>query len=290
MIYLHDINPIAFSFGRLQVHWYGLMYLAGFTCAWFLGRYRIAQNRLPGIQYEGFADLLFYAMSGVVIGGRVGYMLFYAPEQWMAHPLDVFKIWQGGMSFHGGVLGVLIASAIWSRKYRIAYIDCVDFLAPLVPLGLCFGRLGNFIGGELWGKWTHANWGVIFPRAPELADTPMNVIRREYAENLLNRFARHPSQLYEAALEGVVLFTVLWVVSIRPCPRYLVSGLFALLYGIFRFLLEFVRMPDNGVYVAFGWLTRGQILSVPLILVGIAFIALSQRATASSAFEMKKKS
>ena len=288
MTYLHQIDPIALSIGPLQIHWYGIMYLLGFGAAWFLGRSRTLAGRLPGVDLNGFSDLLFYAMLGVVIGGRVGYMLFYAFPELVAHPLSLFKVWEGGMSFHGGLLGVLVAVLWWSRKSRLPFFDVVDFVAPLVPLGLGFGRLGNFVGGELWGKFTEAGWGVIFPHVP-LSDIPAGQpameqlmtsaqIQQQYAAGLLDRYARHPSQLYEAVLEGVVMFAVLWSFSMKPRHRYAVSGLFALLYGIFRFCIEFVRMPDNGVYVAFGWLTRGQILSLPLVAVGLCLLWLSRRA------------
>ncbi|MCD7098199.1 prolipoprotein diacylglyceryl transferase [Stenotrophomonas sp. MMGLT7] len=278
MIHLHQIDPIAFSLGPVQVHWYGLMYLLAFLSAWWLGRLRIGAGRLPGVTMDGFSDLLFYSMLGVVLGGRIGYMLFYAFGELVANPLVLFKVWEGGMSFHGGLIGVLVAAAWWTRKHRLHFFDVMDFIAPLVPLGLGFGRLGNYIGGELWGKFTHAGWGIIFPHAPELADLPPEQLQSLYAQGLLDRFARHPSQLYEALLEGLVLFAVLWVYSLRPRHRYAVSGLFALLYGVFRFLVEFVRVPDNGLYVAFGWLTRGQILSTPLIVLGLALLALSRRA------------
>ncbi|AAF85132.1 prolipoprotein diacylglyceryl transferase [Xylella fastidiosa] len=287
MIYLHAIDPIAFSLGPVKVHWYGLMYLASFGAAWCLGRQRIQAGRLLGVNMDGFSDLLFYAMMGVVLGGRVGYMLFYAFHDFLQEPLLLFRVWEGGMSFHGGLIGVLLAVAWWSRRHRLQMFDVLDFGAPLVPVGLGFGRLGNFIGGELWGKLTHNGWGVIFPRAP-LSDVPagqlamqdvMNFvqIQEHYAAGLLGHYARHPSQLYEAFLEGLVMFIVLWLFSRKPRPRYAVSGLFALLYGVFRFLVEFVRMPDNGVYVAFGWLTRGQILSLPLIVIGLFLFWLSCR-------------
>ena len=279
MIYLHHIDPIAFSLGPVQVHWYGLMYLLAFFSAWALGRSRIRAGRLPGVDMNGFSDLLFYAMLGVVIGGRVGYMLFYAFDALLANPLILFKVWEGGMSFHGGLLGVLAGCLWWVRRQRLHFFDVMDFVAPLVPLGLGFGRLGNYIGGELWGKYTGSSWGVIFPRAEQgLQDLPWDQLQAQYASGALNALARHPSQLYEAFLEGVVMFAVLWLYSAKPRARYAVSGLFALLYGLFRFLVEFVRMPDNGIYVAFGWLTRGQILSLPLILLGLWLLWLSRRA------------
>ncbi|MDG2526326.1 prolipoprotein diacylglyceryl transferase [Stenotrophomonas sp. HITSZ_GD] len=279
MIYLHHIDPIAFSLGPVQVHWYGLMYLLAFFTAWSLGRVRIRAGRLPGVDMNGFSDLLFYAMLGVVIGGRVGYMLFYAFGDFIANPLLLFKVWEGGMSFHGGLLGVLAGSLWWVRRQRLHFFDVMDFIAPLVPLGLGFGRLGNYIGGELWGKYTGSDWGVIFPRAEAaLQNLPWEQVQAQYASGALNALARHPSQLYEAFLEGVVMFAVLWLYSAKPRARYAVSGLFALLYGVFRFLIEFVRMPDNGLYVAFGWLTRGQILSLPLIALGLWLLWLSRRA------------
>ncbi len=288
MIYLHDIDPIAFSLGPIKVHWYGIMYLLGFGAAWWLGRQRIRAGRLPGVTENGFSDLLFYSMLGVVLGGRIGYMLFYATSEFLHNPLLLLRVWEGGMSFHGGLLGVLAAGWWWTRKHRLHFFDTIDFVAPLVPLGLGFGRLGNFIGGELYGKFTNAGWGVIFPHSP-LKDVPAGLpsmeqlisaaqIKQDYAAGLLDQYARHPSQLYEALLEGLVMFLVLWLYSMKPRPRYAVSGLFALMYGSFRFLVEFVRMPDNGAYVAFDWLTRGQILSLPLIALGLVLLAMSRRA------------
>ncbi|QNH18127.1 prolipoprotein diacylglyceryl transferase [Xanthomonas sp. SS] len=279
MTYLHQIDPIAFSLGPVKVHWYGLMYLAAFASAWWLGRLRIRAGRLPGVDMEGFSDLLFYAMLGVVLGGRIGYMLFYALGDFLANPLLIFKVWDGGMSFHGGLIGVLVAAAWWSRKSRLHFFDTMDFVAPLVPLGLGFGRVGNFVGGELWGKFTNAGWGVIFPRTPELQDWPLAQIQAQYASGALDKFARHPSQLYEAVLEGLVMFAMLWAFSLRPRRRYAVSGLFALLYGVFRFAVEFVRVPDAPIgYLAFHWLTMGQILSTPLILLGLFLLWRSRRA------------
>lgn len=288
MTYLHQIDPIAFSLGPVKVHWYGLMYLAAFASAWWLGRLRIRAGRLPGVDMEGFSDLLFYAMLGVVLGGRIGYMAFYALGDFLANPLLIFKVWDGGMSFHGGLIGVLVAAAWWSRKSRLHFFDTMDFVAPLVPLGLGFGRVGNFVGGELWGKFTNAGWGVIFPRAPlqDVADAPAMQsllsaaqIQAQYASGALDRFARHPSQLYEAVLEGLVMFVALWAFSLRPRARYAVSGLFALLYGVFRFAVEFVRVPDAPIgYLAFHWLTMGQILSTPLILLGLFLLWRSRRA------------
>lgn len=279
MPYLHQIDPIALSLGPLKVHWYGLMYLLGFAVAWWLGRRRVRAGRLPGVDDNGFSDLMFYAMLGVVVGGRVGYMLFYDFGPFLHDPLLLFRVWEGGMSFHGGLLGVLAAIAWWSRRHRLHFFDTVDFIAPLVPAGLGFGRIGNFIGGELWGKPTHGTvferLGVIFPRAlPEpFASMDAATLRAQYEAGLLDTFARHPSQLYQATLEGLVMFCVLVWYSRRPRPRYAVSGLFALLYGCFRFLVEFVREPDAQLgYLAFGWLTMGQLLSLPLVLLGLFWL------------------
>ncbi|HZP66354.1 MAG TPA: prolipoprotein diacylglyceryl transferase [Rudaea sp.] len=278
MPYFHDINPIAFSIGPLAVHWYGLMYLAGFIGAWVLGNRRRKAGRLP-VGDDAFSDLAFYVMMGVILGGRIGYMLFYVPLDWIWHdPLALFRVWEGGMSFHGGLLGVLLAGWWWSRRNRIHFFDTVDFVAPLVPIGLGLGRLGNFIGGELWGRHTDLPWGMIFPRALESLGKSRDELYQMYLAGQLNHEARHPSQLYEFGLEGVVMFTVLWIYSRKPRPRYAISGLFALLYGVFRFCVEFVREPDVQLgFIAFDWLTMGQILSLPLIVVGIVLLWLSRR-------------
>jgi phosphatidylglycerol---prolipoprotein diacylglyceryl transferase len=280
MTYLHQIDPIAFSIGPVAVHWYGIMYLLGFGAAWWLGNRRIAAGRLPGVNADAFSDLLFYAMIGVVLGGRIGYMLFYTPAAFLDNPALLFRVWEGGMSFHGGLVGVLIASLWWSRKHKLHFFDTMDFVAPLVPLGLGFGRLGNFIGAELWGKTTDGSWGVVFPHSlpAELAQLSPQALRTLHDSGALDAYARHPSQLYQAALEGLVLFVVLWCVSRTPRARYLVSGLFALLYGVFRFAVEFVRMPDNGIYLAWDWFTKGQLLSIPLIVLGLYLIWRSRRA------------
>lgn len=281
MIFLHQIDPIALRLGPLQVHWYGVMYLLAFAVAWFLGRSRVRAGRLPGVDDNAYGDLMFYGMLGVVLGGRFGYVLFYAFEDFLRDPLMLFKVWEGGMSFHGGLLGVLAAGWWWARRQRLQFFDVIDFVAPLVPPGLGFGRLGNYIGGELWGKPTEAGWGVVFPRAlpPELAALDPAALRARFDSGLLDLYARHPSQLYQFALEGVVMFAILWWYSRKPRPRYAVSGLFALLYGVFRFVVEFVRVPDAQLgYLAFGWLTMGQALSLPLIALGLVLLAMSRRA------------
>jgi phosphatidylglycerol:prolipoprotein diacylglycerol transferase len=255
--------------------------LLGFVSAWWLGRQRVRAGRLPGVNEQAYGDLLFYSMLGVVLGGRIGYVVFYNFAELLRDPLMLFRIWEGGMSFHGGLLGVMGAAWWWARSHRTHFFDVMDFVAPLVPPGLGFGRLGNYVGGELWGKFTDGGWGVIFPRAPEFANWTAQQLQTQYAAGALDRYARHPSQLYQAALEGLTMFVVLWWFSRKPRPRYAVSGMFALLYGCFRFLVEFVRVPDvqlgdNG-YLAFGWLTMGQVLSTPLILLGLFWLWLSTR-------------
>ena len=277
MTYLHQIDPIALSAGPLKIHWYGLMYLLAFVSAWWLGRQRIRAGRLPGTDMNGFSDLLFYGMLGVVLGGRIGYILFYSFGAFLDNPLMILRVWEGGMSFHGGLLGVMIAALWWTRKQKLHFFDTMDFVAPLIPLGLGFGRIGNFIGAELWGKYTQAGWGVIFPTDPQFSGWTSAQLQAQHATGALDQFARHPSQLYQAFLEGVLMFGILWWFSSKPRPRYAVSGMFALLYGVFRFLVEFVRVPDEGKYVAWEWLTKGQILSVPLILFGIYMFWLSRR-------------
>jgi phosphatidylglycerol:prolipoprotein diacylglycerol transferase len=278
-----DINPVAFHLGSIQVHWYGLMYLLGFLFVAVLGEYRRRLGRLP-VSREALGDLFFYGMLGVIVGGRVWYMLFYYEGGigWIWHqPLALFKVWDGGMSFHGGLLGVLAAALWWSRRHRLHFFDTMDFVSPLVPLGLGLGRLGNFINGELWGKPTSLAWAMIFPNA-HADDAAYVGTHPALSQQLLQLggLTRHPSELYEMALEGVVMFVVLWLVSLKPRPRYLVSGLFALMYGCFRFAVEFVRVPDPQLGYLFGtsWVTMGQMQSLPLIVVGVWLLALSRRA------------
>lgn len=283
MTLLHDIDPIALPlpFWPHGIHWYGVMYLLAFGAAWFIGRQRVRAGRLPGVDENGFGDLLFYGMLGVVLGGRIGYVLFYGFDSFLADPLVLLKINEGGMSFHGGLIGVMIAAAWWTRRHKLHYFDVMDFVAPIIPSGLGFGRLGNYIGGELWGKPTGGSWGVVFPDSlpAEYARLPMDQLRALHETGALDRFARHPSQLYQMLLEGVVMMAVLLLYSRKPRPRYAVSGLFALLYGGFRFLVEFVREPDAHIgYLAFGWLTMGQVLSLPLVALGLFLLWLSRRA------------
>jgi len=280
---LHDIDPIALSlpFWPHGIHWYGLMYVLAFAAAWWLGQRRLRAGRLPGIDENAYGDLLFYGMLGVLLGGRVGYVLFYDLPAFLADPLVLFNVRGGGMSFHGGLLGVMAAGWWWCRKHRMHWFDVMDFVAPLVPLGLGFGRIGNWIGGELWGRVTDSPLGVVFPRAlpAEYANLPVEQLRVLHAQGVLEPFARYPSQLLQALLEGLVMFAVLWWFSAKPRPRFAVSGMFALLYGVFRIVAEFFRQPDAQYgYLAFGWLTMGMVLSLPLVVLGLVFLWRSHSA------------
>jgi len=253
-----EFDPVAISLGPLKVHWYGLTYLVGFLVGWWLGRLRARKPGSP-ITEEQIGDLLFYIALGVILGGRFGYVIFYNFDQFLADPLWLLRVWEGGMSFHGGLIGVMLAFWWYGRKIGRSFFQVADFVAPLVPVGLGAGRIGNFINGELWGKPTDVPWGMVFPQAQDT-------------------LARHPSQLYQIALEGVLFFILLWWFSSKPRPRMAVSGCFLLLYGIFRFAVEFVRQPDPQLgYLAFDWLTMGQVLSFPMILVGLAMIVLAYR-------------
>lgn len=278
MHYFVDFDPIAFSLGPIAVHWYGIMYLIAFAGFWFLGERRRRAGRLP-VGPTAFSDLAFYGMVGVILGGRIGYVLFYGTAELLNDPLSLFRVWEGGMSFHGGLIGVLIAAWVWSRRNHLHYFDVMDFVAPLVPLGLGVGRFGNFLGGELWGRHTDASWGMIFPNAFAHAGQSLEQLKALAVAGQLNAEVRHPSQLYQMLLEGVLMFSILFIVSMKPRPRYLISGLFALLYGVFRFAVEFVREPDSQLgFLAWGWLTMGQVLSLPLIVLGLVWIAMSRRA------------
>tara|TARA_R100001143_G_scaffold63404_1_gene70237 strand:- start:389 stop:1192 length:804 start_codon:yes stop_codon:yes gene_type:complete len=260
MLQYPDIDPVAISLGPLQIHWYGIMYLIGFGAAWFLGRKRAA---IPGSGWneDHISDMIFYGALGVVLGGRIGYMLFYNFSAILENPLSLFFIWEGGMSFHGGFLGVIVAAILFSRKINKPFIVVMDFVAPLVPIGIAAGRLGNFIGAELYGRVTDVPWGMVFPTDPE-------------------QLVRHPSQLYQAGLEGLALFIILWIYSSRPRPTFAVSGMFCLCYGIFRSFAEFFRQPDAGInFVAFNWLTMGQLLSAPMIIIGLTILYLAYTST-----------
>ena len=252
-----DIDPVAVSIGPLAVHWYGLMYLLSFLIGWGLGIVRTKQAHIHW-QREEVGDLLFYVVLGVVIGGRVGYMLFYQPGLLLENPLQLFYIWQGGMSFHGGMLGVFAAAGWFARSTQRAFFDITDFVAPIVPVGLFFGRIANFINGELIGRVTDVPWAMIYPR--------------------VDMAPRHPSELYEAGLEGLLLFAILWWFARKPRPRMAVSGLFLIGYGCLRFFAEFFRQPDSFLgFVAFDWMTMGQVLCTPMILGGILLLVLAYR-------------
>lgn len=276
--HVNAIDPVAIALGPVNIHWYGVMYLVAMGLAWWLGRLRLRAGRLP-VSDKAFGDLLFYGMLGVILGGRLGYILFYNFNEWLADPAMIVRVWEGGMSFHGGLLGVLVAAWLWTRHHRLHFFDTMDFVAPLVPTGLMAGRIGNYIGGELWGRTTDSAWGVIFAHAPGVPAVPVAELKALAASGALDGLARHPSQLYQAALEGLAMFLVLWWFSSRPRPRYAVSGLFALLYGVFRFTVEFVREPDAHLgFIAGGWLTMGMLLSLPLIAVGLWLLWLSRTA------------
>jgi len=247
-------DPVALQIGPLAIRWYGLMYLIGFVGGWWLARVR-ARRPDTACTPAQVDDLLFYVALGVILGGRVGYMLFYGWAQLAENPLSILRIWEGGMSFHGGFLGVLLALWLFARKVGERFWDVVDLVAPVVPVGLGAGRIGNFINGELWGAPTDLPWAFV-----------------------VNGVARHPSQLYEALLEGLVLFVVLWVYASKPRPTMAVSGMFALCYGLFRSAVEFVRLPDAHIgYLAFGWLTMGHVLTLPMIAVGVILLWLAYR-------------
>ena len=256
MLVYPQIDPIAVSFGPLKVHWYGLMYLLAFAAAYGLGHVR-RQKMHPVWSADQLSDLIFYGAMGIILGGRLGYVFFYGFDQFLANPMWLFQVWKGGMSFHGGFLGVLTAMLLFARRYQLGFWQVMDFVAPLVPTGLLFGRIGNFIGGELWGR------PVVDPNYPLAMVFP-------HVDNL----PRHPSQLYEAVLEGLVLFIILWLFSNKSRPVGAVAGVFALGYGLARFFVEFFREPDaDKGFIALGWLTMGQLLTMPLIMVGIILLA-----------------
>ena len=253
-----QFNPIAFEIGPVAVRWYGLMYLVAFVLFAVLGNLRARQNLLTGWHPRDVDDMLFYGVFGVILGGRLGYVIFYKPLYYLANPLEILSVWQGGMSFHGGFIGVMLALWLFARQREKRWLDVMDFVAPLVPLGLAAGRLGNFINGELWGRVTDLPWGMVFPPAgPE---------------------PRHPSQLYQFAGEGLLLFAVLWIYTRRRRPMGAASGLFLIGYGVCRFVAEYAREPDSFLgYFGDARFTMGQLLSLPMIVAGVIMMIWAYR-------------
>jgi phosphatidylglycerol:prolipoprotein diacylglycerol transferase len=278
MIPYPSIDPVIFSIGPVAVRWYGMMYVVAFAAAWWLGRRRALQ---PGSPWKPIDvdDMVFYGAIGVILGGRLGWILFYGLEDILKEPMRALRVWEGGMSFHGGLVGALIAEALlaWRRGKRIA--DIFDFLAPLPGLGILAVRIANFINGELWGKPTTVPWAFV------VDPTKVHERQAQEAISMCERFHIdpcvlhvHASQLYEGLLEGLLNFVILWYFTSRPHPRLAPSGLFLLCYGIARFVIEFVRVPDwNRGYLLFDWVTMGQILSTPMILAGIVLLAIAYR-------------
>lgn len=278
MIQYPAIDPILVSLGPLAIRWYGLTYVIAFAFAWWLGRRRAARAGSTW-KPQDVDDLIFYGALGVILGGRLGWVLFYGFERLAEDPLMAFRIWEGGMSFHGGLVGVIVSALLFARQQQRRIIDVLDFLAPLPGLGIFAVRCANFINGELWGKPTQVPWGFVVDPAK------LHPSQTAEAQRLCERFSIdpcilhvHASQLYEGLLEGLVVFAILWLYTARPRPRLAPSGLFLLCYGLFRFAVEFVRVPDeNRGYLLFNWVTMGQILSMPMILAGLAMLALAYR-------------
>ncbi len=283
-----NFDPVAIHLGPLAVRWYGLMYLVAFIAAIVVGRLRL---RLPHVAAQGWTakdidDMMFYGVLGTILGGRLGYVLFYKASFYFAHPLDIFKVWEGGMSFHGGFLGVTLAMTLFAWQRKLTWLQVTDFVAPMVPAGLAAGRLGNFINGELWGRVTDpsAPWAMLFPGAASedagwLATHPDLTARWHLADVFAqyHMLPRHPSQLYEIALEGVVLFFVMWFFTRRPRPVGAASAVFLIGYGLARFIVEFAREPDDFLgLLAFG-LSMGQWLSLPMVIAGIVMLVWAYR-------------
>lgn len=288
MIVHPNFDPVAIHLGPLAVRWYGLMYLIGFILAIVIGRLRL---KLPYVAAQGWSardidDIVFYGVLGTVLGGRLGYVLFYKPDFYFAHPLDVFKVWQGGMSFHGGFLGVAAAIALFAWQRKRSWLQVTDFIAPMVPSGLAAGRLGNFINGELWGRVTSpdAPWAMMFPGASrddgawlaahpaEAAKWHLNEVFAQY-----QMLPRHPSELYEIALEGIALFLVLWFYSRKPRPLGAITAVFVIGYGLARFTVEFAREPDDYLGLLSFGLSMGQWLSLPMIVGGTLLLIWAYR-------------
>ena len=273
---LVNFDPVAISIGPLDIHWYGVMYLLAFLTFWLLGGW-VARNRSWWRwTAEEVGDFLFYGMLGVILGGRLGYVLFYGFGSLLENPLFLFRIWEGGMSFHGGLLGGMAAMAWYARKSRRSFWQVADFVVPLVPVGLAFGRIGNFIGGELWGKLSDVSWAMIFPASLPPAALFSASLEDAWQSGALDEFARHPSQLYQAGLEGLALFLILMWYSASPKPKAAVSGMFLVGYGVFRITAEFFREPDQDIgFLAMDWLTMGMVLSLPMIIAGLIIMSLA---------------
>lgn len=280
-MFIHpQFDPVAIHlFGPIAIRWYALSYIVGFALFIFLGRKRIRQTIAP-VNVQQLDDLLVWGVIGVILGGRIGYVLFYNFQQYLHKPLDIFKIWEGGMSFHGGFLGVVLAMVLFSKKNKINTLKLLDFIAPLVPLGLASGRIGNFINGELWGRVTDPNhfWAMGFPQAYQ-DDMQLSQHNKQYLQwfEQFHMLPRHPSQLYQFALEGITLFIIVWFFSKKPRPTGQVSALFLFGYGFFRFIAEFARQPDAQLGLLNFGLSMGQWLSIPMMIMGILmFIIFGQ--------------
>jgi len=275
---LINFDPIAVSVGPLDIHWYGIMYLLAFLSFWVIGNQIATRRAWWGWDKQQVSDVLFYGMLGVIIGGRVGYMLFYGFDLLLENPLSLFKVWDGGMSFHGGLLGVILAMVWFARRTRKTFWQVADFVAPMIPLGLALGRLGNFIGGELWGRLTDVPWAVIFANSTGLDPGNAAALNEAWRSGALDHLARHPSQLYQAGLEGLSLFLILMWYSARPRPAGAVSGFFLFGYGFFRLFVEFYRQPDEHLgFLALQWLTMGMLLSLPMIAAGAIIMLIAYR-------------
>lgn len=271
---------MAFSIGPLSVHWYGIMYLLAFVLFWLGGSYMARKRPWFGWQPKEVGDFLFYGMLGVILGGRLGYVLFYGLDSFLDNPLFLFRINEGGMSFHGGLLGVIFAMWWYGRKTGRSFWQVADFAAPLAPVGLGLGRIGNFIGGELWGRISDVPWAMVFANAVEPAGWQSQALRESWSRGELDHLARHPSQLYQAGMEGILLAALLLWYSSKPRPSASISGLFLVGYGVFRLVAEFFREPDAHIgYLAGGWLTMGMLLSLPMILAGLVMMNLPSRMT-----------
>lgn len=272
------IDPVAFSLGPLQVHWYGIMYLLGFLFFWGVGSWLAKRRPWVGWNSQEVGDFLFYGMLGVVIGGRLGYVFFYGLDSFLQNPLFLFKLTQGGMSFHGGLIGVIFAMAWYAHRTQRSIWQVADFVGPLVPVGLGLGRLGNFIGGELWGRLSDQPWAMIFANAIEAGGWQSEELRAAWEAGALDAFARHPSQLYQALMEGLLLALIMIIYTRKQRPEGAVAGLFLCGYGVFRFVAEFFREPDAHIgYLLGDWLTMGMLLSLPMVLAGLLIMVWAYR-------------